>query len=107
MPEPKIAMKALKPHMGKGGGIVAIDAGYELTSEHEALEHVMKGIGERLSPPAPAEGESPTEDTKASSDTWTLQMEPDAYLKKYGEKAQYGDAAHAEIARRAAAAEKK
>jgi len=104
MPEKTIKMKALKPHMGPGGGVLAVDSEYELTSEHEALDHVAKGIGERLSPPPPPEGEEPADDGKAPADgPWLLNMEPDAYLKKHGEDKKYSAAAHAELARREAA----
>lgn len=103
--EPEIEMEALKTHMGPTGGQVRKGSRYTLNSEVQAAEHVRLGIGERLSPAAPTEEQEAAKAKNEDDDKpWTLQMEPEPYLNKYGPDAQHSEAARHEIKRRRAAA---
>lgn len=108
---PEIKMKALKDFMSNGGGLLRKDAEYVLHSEQEALQHVQKGLGERLSPEAPKE-ETADEQTAATQTEpedapWTMQLEPDAYLAKYGPDGKHSAQAQAELNRRKASGDSK
>lgn len=83
--QPEIEMEALKTHLGATGGQVRKGARYVLNSEASAAEHVRLGIGERISPEAPSEQESGEGGGDDLSSPWMMQMDPEAYLKKYPE----------------------
>lgn len=97
--EPEIKMEALKIHLGPTGGQVRKGASYTLHSEAQAGEHVRLGIGERLSPAAPAEQEEAAKAKDEDADKpWTMQVSPETYLERWPE------GQHAEQARRIIAA---
>lgn len=101
---PEIKMKARKTFMHNDGTLLREDAEYSLHSEREALEHVQKQLGERLSPDAPkgedaAEQEAAAQPTVAEDEPWKLQIDPEAYLEKWPEGPNASQA-RAEIARR-------
>lgn len=116
---PKIEMQALQDQLVDGGGRFAAGprgiegkeghvpgTKFHVTSEEEAAALVARGLAERVSPPPAPEGEEASDAEVAADAPWTLGMEPDAYLAKYGDDKKYSKAAHAELARRAAAEKK-
>ena len=117
---PKIEMQALEDQLVDDGGRRASGPrgiegkeGYtpgtkfNVNTEEEALALVERKLATRLSPSPPPEGEESVDDGKAPADgPWTLNMEPDAYLAKYGDDKKFSAAAHAELARREAAGKK-
>ncbi len=101
-----IKMKALTRQEGPDGRRLDVDAEFEVYSEQDALVLVEKGLAERLSPePEPtaaASEESPEAESEPDDRPWLMQMEPEAYLEKYGPDAKNSAQARAEIARRSA-----
>src|SRR5688572_6309274 len=79
---PGIKMRALKVHMANDGRRLPVSAEYTLYSEREALEHVQKRLGERLSPEHVEVAEGAAE-SAAVDETWKLQIGPEAYLEKW------------------------
>jgi hypothetical protein len=100
---PEIKMKALKTFLSNDGGRLTKDAEYTLHSEREALEHVQKGLGERLSAPAPSDSEDSASEGSAQTvpedEPWKLQISPEAYLEKWPDGPNAAQA-RAEIARK-------
>lgn len=82
MAKPEIKMKALKVFLHNDGRRLPVDSEYVLHSEKEALEHVTRGLGERVSPEASSD--DPAVAAKPDLDKpWTLQISPEEYLKKW------------------------
>lgn len=98
----KIEMKALTYQsvpQGNDRQYVAKNGKFFVFSEQEALARVERGIAERLSAEAPSDEETAKQsETEDLSKPWTMQLDPETYLKKYPE-GQHAEHARAVIAR--------
>lgn len=96
VPQTLKTVRALKYHLAPSGEGVGVGGTYDCRESY-AQECAGRGlveiVGDAINPEAQAVAGGGTE--PPAEPEWTLTMEPDAYLERYGDKA-----AHSETARR-------